>query len=70
MRRRLFRRRLFWIGVFLALTLIWLTLQVLRVAEAVVSAARRPARNARPDPLRVPGPRPRELLRQVVECPS
>jgi hypothetical protein len=42
MRRRRLKRRLFWAGVILALTLIWLTVQVLRVAGAVASAARRP----------------------------
>jgi hypothetical protein len=40
MRRRRFKRRLFWTGVIFALTLVWLTVQVLRVAEAVVSTAR------------------------------
>jgi hypothetical protein len=44
MRLRRFKRRLFWTGVILALTLIWLTVQVLRVAEAISSAARRPRR--------------------------
>jgi hypothetical protein len=44
MRRRRFRRRLFWTGVILALTLIWLTVQVLRLAGALSSAARRPLR--------------------------
>jgi hypothetical protein len=44
MRLRRFKRRLFWTGVILALTLIWLTVQVLRVAGAVSSAARRPWR--------------------------
>jgi hypothetical protein len=34
MRRRL-RRRLFWSGVFLCLTLLWLTAQALRAAEAI-----------------------------------
>jgi hypothetical protein len=37
MRRRRFKRRLFWAGVVFALTLVWLTVQVLRVAEATVS---------------------------------
>jgi hypothetical protein len=44
MRRRRFKRRLFWTGVILALTLIWLTVQVLRVAEAISAPARRPRR--------------------------
>jgi hypothetical protein len=42
MRRRRFKRRLFWTTVIFALTLVWLTVQVLRVAGAVASAARRP----------------------------
>jgi hypothetical protein len=41
MRRRRFKRRLFWAGVLFALTVIWLTVQVLRVAGAVASATRR-----------------------------
>jgi hypothetical protein len=41
-RKRRLRRRLFWTGVIFALTLIWLTVQVLRAAGAVASAARRP----------------------------
>jgi hypothetical protein len=36
------KRRLFWTGVVFALTLIWLTVQVVRVAGAIASAARRP----------------------------
>jgi hypothetical protein len=44
MRRRRYKRRLFWTGVILALTLVWLTVQILRVAEAIASAARRPRR--------------------------
>jgi hypothetical protein len=44
MRLRRFKRRLFWTGVILALTLIWLTVQVLRVGGAISSAARRPRR--------------------------
>jgi hypothetical protein len=40
--RRRLRRRLFWTGVVLVLALIWLTVQVLRVAGAIASAARRP----------------------------
>jgi hypothetical protein len=50
MRRRRFKRRLFWTGVVLALTLIWLTVQVLRVAGAIAAAARRP-RRARLQPI-------------------
>jgi hypothetical protein len=42
MRRRRFKRRLFWTGVIFALVLVWLTVQVLRVAEAIVSATRSP----------------------------
>jgi hypothetical protein len=42
MRLRRFKRRLFWTGVIVALTLIWLTVQVLRVVGAVSSAVRRP----------------------------
>jgi hypothetical protein len=45
MRRRRFKRRLFWTGVILALTLIWMTVQVLRAAEAVLAAARSVARS-------------------------
>jgi hypothetical protein len=41
MRRSRFRRRLFWTGVLVALTLIWLTVQLLRVGGAVASATRR-----------------------------
>jgi hypothetical protein len=44
MRRRRFKRRLFWTGVILALTLIWITVQVLRAAEAVLTATRSIAR--------------------------
>lgn len=44
MRRRRFKRRLLWTGVILALTLIWMTVQVLRAADAVVSAAQSVAR--------------------------
>jgi hypothetical protein len=44
MRRRHLKRRLFWTGVILALALIWLTVQVLRAAEGLVSAARSTAR--------------------------
>jgi hypothetical protein len=40
MRRRRYKRRLFWAGVILALALVWLTVQVLRVAGAITSAAR------------------------------
>jgi hypothetical protein len=42
MRRRRLKRRLFWTGVIFALLLIWLTVQVLRIAEGVISAMRRP----------------------------
>jgi hypothetical protein len=42
MRLRRFRRRLFWTGVIFALMLIWLTVQVMRAAGAIASAARRP----------------------------
>ena len=42
MRRRRLKRRLFWTGVIFALLLVWLTVQVLRVAETIVTAARRP----------------------------
>jgi hypothetical protein len=42
MRSRRFKRRLFWTGVILALTLIWLAVQVLRVAGVIRLAARRP----------------------------
>jgi hypothetical protein len=44
MRLRRFRRRLFWTGVIFALMLIWLTVQVMRAAGAIASAARRPRR--------------------------
>ena len=44
MRRRRFKRRLVWTGVILALMLIWLTVQVMRAAGAIASAARRPRR--------------------------
>jgi hypothetical protein len=44
MRRRRLRRRLFWTGVILALLLVWLLVQVVRVAGAIASAARRPYR--------------------------
>jgi hypothetical protein len=49
MRRRIWKRRLFWTGVVLALTLVWLTVQVLRAVETVVSVARgtRPGRPLR-----------------------
>jgi hypothetical protein len=40
MRRRRFKRRLFWTGVIFALTLIWLTVQVMRAAGAIASATR------------------------------
>jgi hypothetical protein len=40
MRLRRFKRRLFWTGVILALTLIWLTVQVLCAVKAVLTAAR------------------------------
>jgi hypothetical protein len=43
-RKRRLKRQLFWIGVILALTLIWLTVQVLRAAGAIASAARGGAR--------------------------
>jgi hypothetical protein len=45
MRRRRFKRRLFWTGVIFALTLIWLTVQVMRAAGAIASAARMPPRS-------------------------
>lgn len=44
MRRRRLKRRLFWTGVLFALTVIWLTVQVLRIAGGVASAMRRPFR--------------------------
>jgi hypothetical protein len=44
MRRRRLKRRLFWTGVVFALTLIWLVVQVVRVAGAIASAARCPFR--------------------------
>jgi hypothetical protein len=44
MRLRRFRRRLFWTGVIFALMLIWLTVQIMRAAGAIASAARRPRR--------------------------
>jgi hypothetical protein len=51
MRRRRFKRRLFWTGVILALMLIWMTVQVLRAAEAVRTATRSIARlSVGPDP--------------------
>jgi hypothetical protein len=43
-RRGRFKRRLFWTGVIFALMLIWLTVQVMRAAGAIASAARRPFR--------------------------
>jgi hypothetical protein len=54
MRRRRLKRRLFWTGVIFALTLIWLTVQVLRIAGAMASAMRRPF-----EPWRGRDPRPR-----------
>ena len=42
MRRRRLKRRLFWTGVIFALLLVWLTVQVLRVAGVIASAARSP----------------------------
>jgi succinate dehydrogenase hydrophobic anchor subunit len=46
-RRRRFKRRLFWTGVILAILLIWLIAQILRAAEATAAAARRPFRRKR-----------------------
>ena len=40
MRRRRFKRRLFWTGVIVALLLIWLVSQVIRAAVATAAAAR------------------------------
>jgi hypothetical protein len=50
-RKRRLKRRLFWTGVILALTLIWMTVQVLRAAEALLTATRSIARlSVGPDP--------------------
>ena len=43
MKRRRWKRRLFWTAVFVGLLLIWLIAQVLRAAEATTAAARRGA---------------------------
>jgi cell division protein FtsB len=59
MRRRRLKRRLFWTGVILALTLIWLTVQVLRVA----ALARRRASPERPSP-------PESVRRGRMPAPS
>jgi hypothetical protein len=39
-RRRRFKRRLFWTALIVALLVIWLIAQVLRAAEATAAAAR------------------------------
>jgi hypothetical protein len=43
-RRRRLKRRIFWTGVILALTVIWMGVQVLRAGEAALAAVRSTAR--------------------------
>jgi hypothetical protein len=60
-KRRRFKRRLFWTAVIVALLLIWLVAQVFRAAGAIASAARHASR--RLSAARVPlTRRPRERL--------